>query len=277
MSRPLFEAITEVGERIERARELLLCLDFDGTLTPLQDEPAKVFLTPAMLKAVRDLTELSGLYLAIISGRERSDLQGRVRIPGLFYAGNHGLEISGEGVLFIEPTAAGCSELINKLADDLNGKLQGIAGALVENKGLTISIHYRMVPESDTEQVRRLVHAALAGTDHPFQLASGNKVYDIRPRVYWNKGSAVGWIKEQLGKPDMLCGYLGDDVTDEDAFVALSEGVTIRVGDPGETAAQYFLENQTEVRKFLEWLADLWRQRRNPGARGKRQESGIRG
>src|SRR6266481_4390444 len=88
MSRPLFEAIAEVGGRIERA-----------------------------------------------------DLQSRLRMPGLIYAGNHGLEISGEGILFIEPTAAGSSDRIRKLAEELGSKLQGIAGAFVENKGLTLSIH----------------------------------------------------------------------------------------------------------------------------------------
>jgi trehalose 6-phosphate phosphatase len=270
MSRPLFEAIGEVGGRIQRAPELLICLDFDGTLTPLQDEPAKVSLAPHMQRALRALAGQAGLYLAVISGRERADLHGRVRLPGVIYAGNHGLEISGEGILFIEPTAASSSELIKKLGEELGRKLQGIPGAFVEDKGLTLSIHYRLVSEEDSEQVRRLVHTALAGTDHPFQLAAGNKVYDIRPRVYWNKGSAVGWIKEQLGKPDLLVVYVGDDVTDEDAFAAVPDGITVKVGDPTETVAQYHLENQAEVRKFLEWLADLWRQKTE--VHGRRSE-----
>jgi trehalose 6-phosphate phosphatase len=276
MSRPLFEAIAEVGGRIERAPELLICLDFDGTLTPLQDEPSQVSLTPHMQRALRGLTEQPGLYLAVISGRERADLQSRLRMPGLIYAGNHGLEISGEGILFIEPNAAASSDLIKAFAEELRGRLQGIPGAIVENKGLTLSIHYRMVAESDAEQVRKLLHAALAGTDHPFQLACGNKVYDIRPRVYWNKGSAVGWIKEQLGKPDLLVVYVGDDVTDEDAFAALPDGITVKVGDPGETVAQYHLENPAEVRKFLEWLAEVWPQRRGQGSGIKGQQSRVR-
>lgn len=266
MSRPLFDAMSEVGGRIQHAPELLLCLDFDGTLTPLQDEPAQVSLAPHMQRALRSLTGQPGLYLAIISGRDRADLQSRVRMPGLIYAGNHGLEISGEGILFIEPTAAGCSDLIKRLAEELGRKLQGVAGTIVEDKGLTLSIHYRQVAEADAEQVRHLVHAALAGTDHPFQLSTGNKVYDVRPRVYWNKGSAVGWIKEQLGKPDLLVIYVGD-VTDEDAFTALPDGITIKVGDPSETAAQYHLENQSGVRKFLEWLAELWSGARDRGAK----------
>src|SRR5260370_36096691 len=118
MSRPLFDSMTEVGGRVERAPELLICLDFDGTLTPLQDEPAQVSLTPHMQRALRSLTGQPGLFLAIISGRERADLQGRVRMPGLIYAGNHGLEISGAGILFVEPTAAGSSDRIKKLADE---------------------------------------------------------------------------------------------------------------------------------------------------------------
>jgi trehalose-phosphatase len=276
MSHPLFGAIGEIGGRIERAQSLLVCLDFDGTLTPLQDEPAQVSLMPHMQRALRSLTGQRDLYLAIISGRERSDLQGRVRMPGLIYAGNHGLEISGSGILFVEPSAASSSDLIKKLAGELARKLQDISGAVVEDKGLTLAIHYRQVAEDQVETVRRLVHAALAGTDHPFQLASGNKVYDIRPRVYWNKGSAVGWIKEQLGQPDILVIYVGDDVTDEDAFTALPDDITVKVGDPTETAAQYFLENQAEVRKFLEWLASLWSEVRSQESGVRSQGSGVR-
>jgi trehalose 6-phosphate phosphatase len=130
----------------------------------------------------------------------------------------------------------------------------------VEDKGLTLSIHHRQVGPADDEQVRRTVHTVLAGTDHPFHLTTGNKVYEIRPRVYWNRGSAVGWIKDQLGRPDALTVYLGDDVTDEDVFVAHPGEVTIRVNEPSETAAHYHVESPSEVRRFLEWLDEQLRQ-----------------
>ena len=91
-------------------------------------------------------------------------------------------------------------------------------------------------------------------------------MYEIRPRVYWNKGNAVKWIEEQLAHPGMLTVYVGDDQTDEDAFAALPNAITIKVGSEGETAAKYRVAGPVEVRKFLEWLDDLLRKECPQGA-----------
>jgi len=246
--------LQEIGERIDRVPLLFLCLDFDGTLTSFKEDPGLVFLSPQMQRALLSLVANEKVSLALISGRERSDLQLRVGIPNIIYAGNHGLEISGPGFVFVEPTAASCTEELKELAAELAGKLQSLAGTHVEDKGLTLSVHYRQACASSWEDVRRIVHAVLAKTRHPFHLTTGEKVYEIRPRVYWNKGSAVRWLLEQTGEPDSVVIYLGDDVTDEDAFAALPEGITIKVGEPAETKGHYYLENLREVRKFLEWL-----------------------
>jgi trehalose 6-phosphate phosphatase len=108
MTRPLFEALEQIGARIDRAPHLILFLDFDGTLSALVSEPGLASLSPPMDRALRSLAERPDLSLAIISGRERADLQKRIGIPGLIYAGNHGLEINGHGFLFVEPTATQC-------------------------------------------------------------------------------------------------------------------------------------------------------------------------
>jgi trehalose-phosphatase len=257
MSQPLFDAVREVGERIVEEPHLLLCLDFDGTLTHHVDDPSQAQLSPQMERALLALGEHEDVTVAIIGGRDRADLQARVGIPGLIFVGNHGLEISGPGQLFIERTAAEHTEAVKKLAQELTTRLQAIPGCSVEDKGLTVAVHHRQVPTEAWDEVRRLVHGVLAGASHPFVLTAGEEAYEIRPRVYWHKGSAVGWIMDQLGKPDPLPIYLGDDVTDEDAFKALADGITIKVGGSPETAAHYCLEGPAEVRKFLEWLHDL--------------------
>jgi trehalose 6-phosphate phosphatase len=260
MCQLLFGAIEEVEQRISRTPHLLLCLDYDGTLTHLTDTPVGAHLSPQMERVLLSLAEHDNLTLAIISGRDRADLQARVSIPGLIYAGNHGLEISGPGYLFVEPQAASYVCALQELSDQLAGKLQSIPGALVEFKGLTLSVHYRQVATAKWEEVRHLVHAALASTTHPFVLIAGEKIFDIRPRVYWDKGSAITWIKRRLDKPEILAIYVGDDATDEDAFLALPDGITIKVGDAAETAAHYLLGGPWEVRKFLEWLDEVLRQ-----------------
>jgi trehalose 6-phosphate phosphatase len=259
MSQLLFDAIHHVEQQVMQAGHVLLCLDYDGTLTHFTASPVGAHLSPQMERVLLSLAEQEMASLAIVSGRNRADLQARVGIAGLIYVGNHGLEISGPGFLFVEPTAASHVGALQELADQLTKMVEPITGAVVENKGLTISVHYRLVPPGLWDEVRRVVHDALARTTHPFVLTTGEKIFEIRPRVYWNKGSAVCWIKERLGKPDVLPIYVGDDTTDEDAFVALPDGITIKVGEAGETAARYLLDGPAEVRKFLEWFDDTLR------------------
>jgi trehalose-phosphatase len=112
-----------------------------------------------------------------------------------------------------------------------------------------------VAPENQ-ETVRLAVHNVLASSMHPFVLTMGRLVFDIRPRVYWNKGEMVRWIAMRVGQPEALVVFLGGDPTDEDAFAALPNGVTVRVGAGSETAAKYHLEGPDGVRKFLEWLGD---------------------
>lgn len=258
MSQPLFDALSEVADRIRPAPRCLLCLDFDGTLAPFVPDPSDAFLTPAVDRILRALAGHDTMVLAIVSGRDRADLQGRVNIPGVIYAGNHGLDISGPGYVYVEPTAASHSEELRGLSQALTSRLQSFPGVLVEYKGLTISVHYRQARESDGDEIRRVVHGTLAGASHPFVLSAGDKVHEIRPRVYWNKGSAVTWIRGQLGSPDAMPIYVGDDTTDEDAFAAIrDDGIGIKVGTGAETAARYTVQDAAEVRRFLEWLAEL--------------------
>jgi trehalose 6-phosphate phosphatase len=194
--------------------------------------------------------------MMVISGRERADLQARVGVPGLIYAGNHGLEISGPGLLFVEPTAVACRSALQALAADLGKRVAAIPGAFVEDKGLTLSVHFRQAPASAAETLRQTVHSALANASHPFQLTTGSMVFEVRPRVTWNKGTAANWVRAQQAKSESLVIYIGDDATDEDAFVALGDGITIKVGSgPSETAAAYRVESPEDVWRFLAWLS----------------------
>jgi trehalose-phosphatase len=254
MTRPLFDATREIGAAIGRAPHLLLCLDFDGTLTPLVDDPADAHLAPHMERVLRALTQHERVSLALLSGRNRNELQGHVGMPDVIYAGNHGLEISGPGFVFIEPKAAAETEALKRLAAALAKDVESIDGALVEDKGLTLSVHYRLVDVERRGQVRRAVEAGLANAGHPFSMTQGDQAYEICPAMDWNKGNAVTRIKDQVGKPNVLLVYLGDDATDEDVFAAFPDGITVKVADTTDTAAHYRLEGPADVRRFLEWL-----------------------
>jgi len=255
MKQLLLEDLEEVGSRIASAPYLLVCLDFDGTLAAIADSPDKVRLEPETRSLLGELAQRPGVTLAVISGRNRAELQSLINLPDLIYAGNHGLEISGPGFVFVEPTASACREHVQALAAELSARLASIPDAIVEDKRLTLSVHDRKVSDEKQDEVRRLVHAALANSAHPFQMTAGDRIYDIRPRVAWDKGVAVNWIRKQIGKPNALVIYLGDDAPDEDAFAGLQDDVTIKVGLDGETVARYRLETLADVRRFLCWLS----------------------
>src|SRR5687767_1656454 len=269
MTLPLFHALEEIGARLQAAPHILLFLDFDGTIVPINPDPASLRLTPAQTAILRTLNEHESVSVTVLGGRERADLQERVGVPGLVYAGNHGLEISGPGFVFIEPTSVECRAPLQALAADLKNRLHSIPGAVVEDKGLTLSVHYRQAPPEAAEPIRQAVHAALAQATHPFQLTTGEMVYEVRPRVNWSKGTAVAWIRDQLDKPAALALYFGDDATDEDAFAALLQGISVKVGGAPETAAAYLLNSPDEVWRFLNWMVSTL-QNKNVAALAKR-------
>ena len=237
------------------APHVLLFLDFDGTLAPIHSNPGAAAMPLASRRALKSLKDDERSSVAIISGRALPDLRERVRMEEIIYAGNHGLEIVGPGLHFIEPTAARRVEMLEELARHLHVRLRHIPGVEVESKVLTASIHFRRASAGSADEVHRTVQDALTPIVSLFQVTQGLQVFEIRPRVNWHKGLAVLWIKETLGKENALPIYIGDDLTDEDAFAALPQGITISVGRTTSTSARYHLEEQESVQEFLVWLA----------------------
>src|SRR5260370_1731786 len=151
MSQPLFDRLPEIAAKVEAAGDLLVFLDFDGTLAPVVNDPAMAFIPPQTLRALKSLAAIEKVSLAIISGRALPDLKARVGMPNLIYAGNHGLEISGPGMYFIQPDAAKRVQALGELLRDLQSRLEPIPGVQVANKVLSASVHY---PRSPTGKMR---------------------------------------------------------------------------------------------------------------------------
>jgi alpha,alpha-trehalase len=250
----------EIARRLEGKRPVMF-LDYDGTLTPIVSQPEDAILSDAMREV---LSELAGLCtVAIVSGRDRRDVEPLVALDGLVFAGSHGFDIAGPRGLRME-FEGGRDRLpeLDAAERELNERIDAIAGARVERKRFAIANHYRNVADEDVPRVDEAVREVLA-LHSQLRLSHGKKVIELRPDIEWDKGRAVLWLLEALGlgAPDVLPFYLGDDVTDEDAFAMLTDlGIGIIVGAPSyRTNASYSLQNTEEVGVFLNQLIDLLR------------------
>lgn len=240
---------------------LILLLDFDGTLAPIVDRPELAAIPDRTRRALERLMAMDGVTVAVVSGRGLADVRERAGVPGIAYAGNHGMEIEGAGLHRIHPQAAAARPELEAVAADIEPALEGIDGAFLEDKGLTLSIHYRLAPEH-AEEVREIVLQA-AGGRPGLEVTHGKMVLEVRPRVEWHKGRAVLFLLEQMRPPqDAPVLYLGDDRTDEDAFRALhawspaAEGILVAEPPSADSAASWSLRDPAEVGALFQALAD---------------------
>lgn len=249
----------EIAARLKGKRPAMF-LDYDGTLTPIVSQPEDAILSDSMRDVLR---ELAGLCtVAIVSGRDRADVEPLVALDGLIFAGSHGFDIKGPD---LRMEYEGGKERLPDLAEaerQLHQLIDPIAGARVERKRFAIANHYRNVADEDVPRVEEAVRQVLGGHER-LRLSHGKKVIELRPDIDWDKGRAVFWLLDALGLDgdDVLPFYLGDDVTDEDAFAVLSgRGIGVIVGNPSyKTNASYGLRNTPEVELFLSQLVDLIR------------------
>jgi trehalose-phosphatase len=245
-------------------KSMLLFLDYDGTLTPIVETPKKAVISRETKDLLNKLSKKSHCSVAIISGRSLSDIKNIVGIKDIIYAGNHGLEIEGPKIKFESQVSLRLKSIIRHIYEDAVSKFSKIKGVLVEDKGLTISVHYRLVAEKDIQEFLSIFNEIADPyiVRDKIKINSGKKVYEIKPPVKWDKGKVVLWLlaRQQFisGAKKVLPVYVGDDITDEDAFEALKrKGLTVFVGEPCDSKADYCLKNTKEVTKFLRSISDL--------------------
>ncbi len=242
----------EISRRVGGKR-LAVFLDYDGTLTPIVETPDRAVMHEDMREAVIELSRQCPL--GIISGRDLRDVRDKVKIDSIVYAGSHGFDIAGpEGLQAENTVGEEFLPVLDKAEKELSQNLRSLPGLLVERKKFAIAIHYRLVDPGRVEGIEKAVDEVAAR--HPeLRKAFGKKVFELQPQIDWHKGKALlallGTLKLDGG--EVLPFYIGDDVTDEDAFRALQgRGIGIVVRDqPYETAAAYSLRNPDEVREFL--------------------------
>jgi trehalose 6-phosphate phosphatase len=243
-------------DRLLARGRVLLASDFDGTLCPLACSPAAAQLTPAMSEALARIGGCPQVTLAVISGRPLADV--RRRVPdSVTCAGNHGLEIGGPSLEFEHPEAAELRPYLAELCQELTVMVGSWPDAFVEDKGLSATLHHRGLNACARYKLRFAARRCVARFGRKFLLRSGLDALEICPRVGWDKGSALTFIRDGLGPFD-ACVCMGDDRTDETMFGANTGGLNVRIGKTGATMASHYLWDPAETAILLEYIACVY-------------------
>ena len=256
---------------VPTGRRPAVFLDYDGVLTPIVDDPSDAVLGDAMRDTVRALA--GRCPVCVVSGRDRAVIYELMGFDDLIVAGSHGFDIHDPATGTITHDASsGFEDLVATVTRVVQERAGAIEGTLVEPKHASVALHYRAVDPAEHPRVRQIVDDVLAEHPDALRVTPGKFVHEIQPEIDWNKGRAVEHLLSvlDLTGPDVLPIYLGDDVTDEDAFRALARrpvggdgavgGVGILVIDPADagsrdTDATAVLGTVDEVGRFLEGLA----------------------
>jgi len=241
-------------------RQPAVFFDFDGTLSDIVENPDSACLVEGGADALTSLT--AQCPVAILSGRDLADVRQRIGLPGIWYAGSHGFELTGPDGAHHENAEAASIPVLEEAAAELADQLGHISGVVVEHKRFGVAVHYRNAARDRVGEVSAAVRSA--GQRTALRVTTGREVIELRPNVDWDKGKTLRWVLDYIRHHEhpgpLLPIYLGDDITDEDAFDAVHDDgipIVVRHTDDGDraTAAKYALDNPERVRDFTELLA----------------------
>ncbi|MCU1625544.1 MAG: otsB [Pseudonocardia sp.] len=265
--RDLPNALHDDGRFAERmaGRRPAVFLDYDGVLTPIVDRPEDALISDSMRETVQALAKRCPV--CVVSGRDRPVVQELMGVDDLVVAGSHGFDIWSptEGTIQHD-AASGFEDVVAEAADRLRAEVGSIPGVVVEPKKASVAVHFRLVDPAQHKRISDTVDAMLAEQPDRLKVTPGKMVYELQPKIDWNKGRAVLYLLQTLGldTDDVVPIYLGDDITDEDAFRALAggRGIGIIVGHADDpevadraTAADFVLPSPAEVEQLLSTLA----------------------
>jgi trehalose 6-phosphate phosphatase len=265
------------------ADHVLLLFDFDGTLCELAPTPEVSLLPAARRDLLAALATHDDTTVGIVSGRRLEDVRQRVGLPAGFagphviYAGLHGSEIDAGDARWHHDGLDPALDAVRLLRVRAAAAVADLPGAWVEDKGYSFVLHTRLAAPADKRTARgrvvALVSAAAAsggardgaGPGVPsLRIQQGHEMLEVLPDIAWNKGDAVHWIgrhvRDRVAGPVRIM-YVGDDLTDEDAFAALPpDGVSVAVGRR-PSCARFHLDGPPDVEALLARLAGA----RSPG------------
>ena len=229
------EVLAAIAARPPRAH-LVVLSDFDGTLASFDVDPSAPRLSDETRVALETLAARADVTVGLVSGRQVDDLAGRTQLPGHVYlAGLHGLEIRHGDHAWHHPDLVDSHELVDHVAEAINAAVGGVSGVKLEHKGVSLTVHVRAVePARRSDELRTANVVARPWLDSDeLKVLDASEAIELLPNVAWNKGDAVRWIVDDVeahARRKAWCIFFGDDVTDEDAFRAVRDGVTVVVG-----------------------------------------------
>lgn len=259
----LWNELKDIKEYVNRQLPLIIFLDFDGTLAPIQKLPDDAKLPSKTRDLLLSLSKKKNIILAIISGRQLDDLKEKIGISDLIYGGNYGLESENKNHRFSLPVSNLWGDALERIKSALKKLSLQYPGAFLEDKNVAVSFHYRNIDN----QLLEYLKDDFVKTMRPFEsvgeakIIPGKKVYDIHPNInsgkqYFARETINIIIKKNKIIPSTI--FIGDDNADEAAFRILKKGINIKVGKKEASVANYYLNDSQDVFKFLSWLENQY-------------------
>jgi trehalose 6-phosphate phosphatase len=264
-SKYLFDSLEEFKEFKEDNKSAIL-IDIDGTISEITQTPEEAVVTLSMRNEIKKLKK-KFQTVGIISGRTVENAMDMVGVDGLLYIGNHGMEYLIDGEIIIDSDAMKYHEHIKSISQDLKkSELSQIKGLKFEDKGICFSIHYREC-ESQEDLRKKILEVVDRFIDNKeLKLTVGRKIVELKPHISRDKGYIVGKIIENYYLNHVI--YIGDDITDYDAFTKLKElGITSNIKsasilvhsneipDYMKNSSLFYVKNVDEVQRFFKWIS----------------------
>lgn len=264
MSKYLFDYLEELY-KFKNDNASAILTDIDGTISEIAATPEEAVVTLSMKKELSKLKEKFQM-VGVISGRSVQNAKAMVGVDGILYIGNHGMEYVNNGEIFVDPEAVKYLANIKKIAEKLkNSELSKIKGLMFEDKDICISIHYRKceLQEDARKRIMDVINDSIDTSE--LKLTEGRKLVELKPPISRDKGFIVEKIIEKYDLNRVI--YLGDDVTDFDAFKKLKElektgkirtasilVLSSEIPNYVKSSSLYYVRSVDEVQRFFKWL-----------------------
>lgn len=255
----------KLADKLRKSQKTVIFMDYDGTLNNIVVKPEQAILLNKVKNLLEEISEYNEIIIGIVTGRSLKTIKKLVNLKGIIYVGNHGFEMELPARKDIKNrfkfkgkfNNTKIKALMKKIADDINKMTKNIENVYLEDKELTLSLHWRDVKNRNLKEIKKVV-AYIINTYHlKASFIKGKKVMNICPSIDWDKGKAIKFLLANciLHKKNNFVAFLGDDKTDEFVFkIFKNNQIPIRVGKKRNSAAKFYLNNPDEVYRFLKFI-----------------------